>query len=131
MSPRAWRYFMTEEKAPRRDSRLPSWPAWAIGATGIGTVAGMIGLVALRDPEPSTSRFAVAADDAPTAPAAGGDPLMAELLRCRTLPAGSTDAACEQAWEVNRRRFLGQTRSYVSPRAAPPSPSTATPVAER
>ncbi len=56
---------------------------------------------------------------------------MAELLRCRTLPAGSTDAACEQAWEVNRRRFLGESRSYVGPRAAAPSPSTATPGLER
>ncbi len=103
----------------------------AIGAAAIGTVAGMIGLIALRDPVPSAPRFAVAADDAPSAPAAAGDPLMAELLRCRTLPAGSADAACEQAWEVNRRRFLGESRSYVPPRAAAPSPAAATPVAER
>lgn len=122
---------MTKEHAPRRDSRLPSWPAWAIGAIVIGTVAAMIGLIALRDPVPVAPRFAVAADDAPTAPAVGGDPLMAELLRCRTLPAGNTDAACEQAWEVNRRRFLGETRSYVPPRAAAPSPAAATPIAER
>lgn len=121
---------MTEDQAPRRESRLPSWLAWAIGAIGVGTIAGMIGLIALRDPAPSAPRFAVAADDAPAAPAAGGDPLMAELLRCRTLPAGSTDAACEQAWEVNRRRFLGESRSYVPPRAAP-SPAAATPIAER
>lgn len=122
---------MSEEQAPRRRRALPNWPTLAIGAIGVGTVAGMIGLIALRDPAPSTPRFAVAADDAPTAPAAGGDPLMAELLRCRTLPAGSTDAACEQAWEVNRRRFLGETRSYVRPRSPAPSPAATTPIAER
>ncbi|MFB0872601.1 MULTISPECIES: putative entry exclusion protein TrbK-alt [unclassified Sphingobium] len=122
---------MTEEEAPRHESRLPGWPAWALGAVGVGTIAGMIGLIALRDPAPSAPRFAVVAEDAPPAQSASGDPLMAELLRCRPLPAGSTDAACEQAWEVNRRRFLGETRSYVPPRAAAPSPAPATPIVER
>lgn len=122
---------MTDDQAPsRRQPRLPNWPTWAIGAIGIGAVAGMIGLIAMRDPGPSAPRFVVATDDAPPAPAAAGDPLMAELLRCRTLPAGSTDAACEEAWEVNRRRFLGESRSYVAPRAAAPSPAAAAPSAE-
>lgn len=122
---------MTEDLAPRPRRGLPDWHTWAIGAVGVGTVAGTIGLIALRDPAPSAPRFAVAADDTPPVPSAGGDPLMAELLRCRTLPAGSTDAACEQAWEVNRRRFLGESRSYVPPRAAAPSPAVATPPVER
>ena len=121
---------MTEEQGPRRRPALPKWPTLVIGAIGVGTVAGMVGLIALRDPVPSAPRFAVAADDAPPAPSVGADPLMAELLRCRTLPAGSTDAACEQAWEVNRRRFLGESRSYVPPRASQ-SPAATSSIAER
>lgn len=122
---------MSEEQASPRRPHLPTWPTWAIGAIGVGAVAGMIGLIALRDPAPSAPRFAVAADDAPPAAASGRDSLMEELLRCRTLPAGSTDAACEEAWEVNRRRFLGESRSYFAPRAAARSPAAATPVVER
>lgn len=122
---------MTEEQAPRRRPASPKWPTLAIGAIGVGTIAGMIGLIALRDPVPSAPRFAVAADDASPAPSAGGDPLMEELLRCRALPAGSTDAACEQAWEVNRRRFLGESRSYVAPRPAAASSPAVSQIPER
>lgn len=102
-----------------------------MGAAGIAAIAGMIGVIASRDPVPPAPRFADVADDAQPAPAANADPLMAELLRCRSLPAGSTDAACEEAWEVNRRRFLGESRSYVPARATAPSPAAASPIAER
>ena len=54
----------------------------------------------------------IAVDDRPAekAPprieAIGGDPLRAELDRCRTLT--MPDAGCEAAWEDHRRRFLGR-----------------------
>ncbi|MBA3054987.1 MAG: hypothetical protein FP826_08645 [Sphingomonadales bacterium] len=56
----------------------------------------------------------IAVDDRPAekAPprieAIGGDPLRAELDRCRTLT--MPDAGCEAAWEDHRRRFLGRDR---------------------
>lgn len=118
---------MTDEDGPRRRSGLPNWRTLAFAAAGIGTVTGMLGLMALREPAPSPSRFAVVADNG-AGPAPASDPLMAELLRCRSLPAGSNDAACQQAWEVNRRRFLGESRSYVVPPAAAQSPDPAAPI---
>lgn len=118
---------MTDDKAPRGPLGLSNWRTLALTAAGIGTVTGMIGLMALREPTPSPSRFAVVADDG-AAPGPATDPLMAELLRCRALPAGSDGAACQQAWEVNRRRFLGESRSYVAPLAAARSPDAATPM---
>ena len=42
----------------------------------------------------------------------------AELLRCRSLAAETDDAACREAWEVNRRRFMGESRSYIPPATA-------------
>ena len=37
-----------------------------------------------------------------------GDPLRAELERCRTITPGdlATDTACQAAWAENRRRFF-------------------------
>ncbi|KXU32393.1 hypothetical protein A0J57_11620 [Sphingobium sp. 22B] len=118
---------MTDDRAPRGRFGLPNWRTLAVAAAGIGTVTGMIGLMALRDPAPSPSRFAVVADSG-AAPAPASDPLMAELLRCRSLPAGSDDAECQQAWEVNRRRFLGESRSYVAPPTPARSPDAAAPM---
>ena len=101
---------MIEEQKRRRPLSL-GWRTLAIAASAAGI--GIAALVALHDPAPPASRFTVTAseDDAPAA--ATPDPLMAELLRCRSLPAGSDDAACREAWEVNRRRFMGESRSYV------------------
>lgn len=100
---------MTEGQAQRR---RPSWRAVAIGS--VAATAGIAGLIALCQAEPPAPRFQVTVEDA--APAKSEtDPLMAELLRCRSLPAGSDDAACRQAWEVNRRRFMGESRTYVPP----------------
>ena len=74
--------------------------------------------LALHQPAPPASRFAVAAGEDNTPAPAATDPLMAELLRCRSLPAGTDDAACREAWEVNRRRFMGETRTYIPPATA-------------
>jgi conjugative transfer region protein TrbK len=116
---------MIEEPVPQRRFVLPGWRALAAGgaAAGVGIVA-LLALLALRDPAPEPSRFAVTTG-AEVSTSARVDPLMAELLRCRELPAGSDDAACREAWEVNRRRFMGETRSYVAPVAAASLPATA------
>ena len=82
-------------------------------------------MVALRDPAPPAAHYAV--DAAPDAlVTASADPLQAELARCRTLAADSVDARCQAAWEVNRRRFIGESRSYVPP--VEPAPIEAAPV---
>ena len=83
-------------------------------------------MVALRDPAPPAAHYAVG--EAPDAQApANTDPLRAELARCRTLPAeDGEDARCQAAWEVNRRRFMGESRSYVAP--VEPAPVEAAPV---
>ena len=82
-------------------------------------------MVALSDPAPPAAHYAVG--EAPDAPAAANtDPLRAELERCRTLLSGSDDARCQAAWEVNRRRFMGESRSYVPP--IEPAPIEAAPV---
>lgn len=107
---------MTEREQPRHRFVLPGWRTLAIGAGVAGT--GIVALVALHQPAPPASRFAVAAGEDNTPAPAATDPLMAELLRCRSLPAGTDDAACREAWEVNRRRFMGETRTYIPPATA-------------
>jgi len=86
-------------------------------------------MVALSDPAPPAAHYAVG--EAPDAQApANTDPLRAELARCRRLPADGEDARCQAAWEVNRRRFMGESRSYVAPAEAPPieaAPDSPTP----
>jgi conjugative transfer region protein TrbK len=113
---------MIEEQPPQRRFVLPGWRALAAG--GIVAGVGIVALVALRDPAPEPSRFTVTTG-AEVSTSATVDPLMAQLLRCRDLPAGSDDAACREAWEVNRRRFMGETRSYVPPMDAASLPATA------
>jgi len=102
---------MTEQEQQRRRFVLPGWRMLAIGAAVAGT--GVIALVALHQPAPSASRFAVSMGEDNTRAQASTDPLVAELLRCRSLAAGTDDAACQKAWEVNRRRFMGESGSYV------------------
>lgn len=105
---------MTEDRNPRRRIVIPGWRAVAIAAAVAS--AGVAALIALHDPAPPASRFRVAPSVQEDAPApAAHDPLMAELLRCRSLPAGTNDAACREAWEVSRRRFMGESRRYVLP----------------
>lgn len=107
---------MTEQQQPRRRFVLPGWRTIAIGAAVAGT--GVVALVAFHQPAPSVSRFAGSMGDGDVAAQASTDPLMAELLRCRSLAAGTDDAACREAWEVNRRRFMGESRSYIPPATA-------------
>lgn len=109
--------------------RLPrlDWRSVAI-ATAVATT-GVVALVAMRDQAPPASRYTVG-DGPDTAAPAGADPLRIELARCRTLPADTVDARCQAAWEVNRRRFMGESRSYLPPAdgqpvgsAGPPAPT--------
>ncbi|NOW44919.1 conjugative transfer region protein TrbK [Novosphingobium sp. SG751A] len=82
-------------------------------------------MVALSDPAPPAAHYTVGEAPDATAPA-NTDPLLTELARCRTLAADSVDARCQAAWEVNRRRFMGESRSYVAP--VEPTPIEAAPV---
>lgn len=109
---------MTEEAAPTLRSRFTSltWRSAAIAAAA--GVTGTLALVALSDPAAPVARYRVGDSAAEPAPAKA-DPLRAELARCRSLPANADDPQCRAAWEVNRRRFMGESRSYVVP-AEPP-----------
>lgn len=108
------------------------WRSAAI-ASGVGTL-GIVALVALADPAPSPPRLRVV-DSSEAAGTTKTDPLRVELARCRTLPANVDDARCNAAWEVNRRRFMGESRSYVAPiepaptKPAPSASSQAAPAA--
>jgi len=116
---------VTEERtrAPRGRFAGFDWRSIAIAAAAATT--GICAMVALSDPAPPAAHYAVG--EAPDAPAAANtDPLRAELARCRTLLSGSDDARCQAAWEVNRRRFMGESRSYVAP--VEPAPIEAAPV---
>lgn len=93
------------------------WRSAAI-ASGVGAI-GIVMLVALADPAPPSPRLAVV-DSPESAGTIEADPLRAELARCRSLPANVDDARCTAAWEVNRRRFMGESRSYVAPVEPPP-----------
>lgn len=116
---------MTEDQEQPRTRQtlvVRRWSAIAIG--GIGAGIAIVTLVALHDPAPPRARFVVTSEEEVSA-SAGTDPLMSELLRCRSLPAGSEDAACREAWEVNRRRFMGESRSLIVPAPKPLRPAAA------
>lgn len=117
MSRKACRCSMTEQQQPRRRFVLPGWRTLAIGAAVAGT--GAVALVALRAPAPPASRFTVSVDEENAPAPTATDPLMSELLHCRSLPAGTDDPACREAWEANRRRFMGETRGYAPPASGP------------
>lgn len=105
---------MTEEKEPSRFT-VPGKRAIAVGTAAAGI--GIAALLALHSAAPPTPHYSVSVDDAEPAPPAT-DSLMVELQRCRSIPAGTDDAACREAWEVNRRRFMGESRAYVPPSAS-------------
>jgi conjugative transfer region protein TrbK len=116
---------MTEERTRAARGRFAGfgWRSVAIAAAAATT--GICAMVAMSDPAPPAAHYAVG--EAPDAQAAASsDPLRAELARCRTLPADGNDARCQAAWEVNRRRFMGESRSYVAP--VEPAPIEAAPV---
>ena len=108
------------------DRRLPrlGWRSVAIAATM--ATAGVVALVAISDQALPASRYAVG-DGPDTAAPADVDPLRIELARCRTLPADTVDARCQAAWEVNRRRFMGESRTYLPPADRQPAGSAAKP----
>lgn len=100
----------------RRPLAGMSWRSVAIagGAAAIGIIA----LVAVADPAPQLARYTIG-DSREMAGAVQADPLRTELARCRTLLANTDDARCSAAWEVNRRRFMGESRSSVAPMEPP------------
>jgi conjugative transfer region protein TrbK len=90
---------------------------------------GALALVAITDTAPPAAHYAVGEAPDGSAPVTT-DPLRAELVRCRTLPANRDDARCQAAWDVNRRRFMGESRSFVTPvepAAIEPAPLPAPP----
>ena len=98
------------------------WRSAAIA--GGAAFIGILALVAIGNPAPPASRYAIGESGA--APVAvTDDPLRAALTRCRTLPANSDDAGCRAAWEVSRRRFMGESR--VAPAEAMPVPMLVAP----
>ena len=126
---------MTEERDQPASGRFAGlgWRSAAIA--GAAAAIGIIGLVALSDPAPESERYTISASE-PAPVSVGEDPLRVELARCRTLPANSDDVGCRAAWEVNRRRFMGESRSFVPPTEAAlasapavPAPASSIPVA--
>jgi conjugative transfer region protein TrbK len=108
-----------EDAAPAtRARRLWSPRALAIvlGVPALGIAA----LVALREPAPTDPRYSVT-DRQEAESKRARDPLAAELARCRTLAADQVDEHCQTAWEVNRRRFYGESRSLAIPKADAPA----------
>ena len=107
---------MTEKATPAARGRLAAmgWRAATLAAAAAAATTGFLMLFVVSDPGPPAARYTVSESTADTV-AANPDPLRAELVRCRTLPADADDARCQAAWEVNRRRFMGESRSYVVP----------------
>lgn len=113
---------MTEDRsqaAPaKRAGRTISFRTLAIAAAI--PVIGFAAMIGLRVPADEESRYAIT-DSSPENPARPVDPLKAELERCRTVSADTVDERCRVAWEVNRRRFLGESRSLALPPAHAPA----------
>ncbi len=80
----------------------------------VAATVGALALVAITDTAPPAAHYTVGEAPDGSAPVTT-DPLRAELVRCRTLPANRDDARCQAAWDVNRRRFMGESRSFVTP----------------
>lgn len=70
-------------------------------AIGMGGIAALMAAIELADSvTPPAARGPATLE---------GDPLRAELMRCRTITPEelAADAACQAAWAENRRRFFG------------------------
>lgn len=118
---------MTEDQQKPAYRPLGTTIGWRSAAIASGVAAvSIITLVVLDDPAPQPAHYAIE-DNPEEARAMEADPLRSELARCRTLPANTDDARCSAAWEVNRRRFMGESRSYVMP--VEPSPIERAPAA--
>lgn len=105
---------MTEGPTTERPGQFVKlgWRSVAIASAVAAT--GTLALIVLNDPAQPSPRYTIG-DSPEQYTGRDADPLRAELARCRTLPANSDDARCREAWEVNRRRFMGESRSYVAP----------------
>lgn len=118
---------MTDEQPAKSHGRFAAlgWRSAAIAAAAATT--GVVALITLGDAAPPAAHYRVG--DTIVEPATpNADPLLAELTRCRTPPADTDDARCRAAWEVNRRRFMGESRSLVMPvEPAPIEPTPADP----
>jgi len=111
---------------PRRRGAALGWRSAAIAAAA--ATMGIAALIAFREAEPPAAHYRVG-DTTDERATPNVDPLLAELTRCRTLPADTDDARCRAAWEVNRRRFMGESRSLVVPvEPAPIEPAPADPL---
>ena len=72
-------------------------------AIGMGGIAALMAAIELTDSVTPPSGRAPATLE--------GDPLRAELIRCRTITPEelAADAACQAAWAENRRPFFGSS----------------------
>ncbi len=105
---------MTEEPTRTGRGRFDGLGWRSIAMAAVAATVGALALVAITDTAPPASHYAVGETPDASAPVTV-DPLRAELARCRTLPANRDDARCQAAWDVNRRRFMGESRSFVTP----------------
>lgn len=110
---------MTERKHQPPDApvrpRLPRVRKYGLAIVA-AAVAGCFAIIGLNETAGDRSRYAIVEDALPPGPVPV-DPLRGELIRCRGLPANADDARCRAAWEINRRRFLGESRSLILPPA--------------
>lgn len=113
---------MIEQQDQTASGRFASLGWRSVAIAGAAAATGIVALVALSDPAQQGARYAVGeSQDGPAVEEQ--DPLRAELARCRTLAATADDAACRAAWEVNRRRFMGESRSFIAPGDPAPTAS--------
>lgn len=113
---------MTEDRAAAAPAKRAgrSIPLRALAIAAAIPIAGFAAMIALRSPAGEDSRYAIV-DSRPESTERPVDPLKAELERCRTVTPETVDDRCRVAWEVNRRRFLGESRSLVLPPAQAPA----------
>lgn len=110
---------MTEEQGQAPPAgRFLGWLAssrWRpLAVAALTLTIGVAAMIGLREPAAPSSRYVIG--ESGSAPQhRAEDPLRAELIRCRGLPANVDDARCRAAWEVNRRRFFGESRSLILP----------------
>ena len=97
--------------------RGPRGLALAAAALSVGGVA----VVTLHGGSTDSPRYTAVVDDRQQQ-TTSIDPLMIELLRCRSVPPQVNDAGCEQAWDENRRRFFGEPTSAPGASLRPDAP---------
>ncbi len=105
----------------QKEAVAQSWPwarRWAPIA-GAVIVLAIGSAVAFDRPAPQGS-YTLVQRDGVTMPR-DGNPLDAELIHCRGLPANDDDPACAAAWEASRREFFGEPAVFDG--AATPLPS--------